>query len=92
MCGIAGIRREFGQGYRAVKSCFFLQIILCSVPWVEICPSDAISLSEILSFIQVKQNKISWDKFLQIPANFEIISQQILDWNIPRITPNTIKI
>jgi hypothetical protein len=35
---------------------------------------------EILSFIQVKQNKISWDKFLQIPANFEIISQQIWDW------------
>jgi hypothetical protein len=32
---------------------------------------------EILSFIQVKQNKISWDKFLQIPANFEITSQQI---------------
>jgi hypothetical protein len=30
-----------------------------------------------MSFIQVKQNKISWDKFLQIPANFEIISQQI---------------
>jgi hypothetical protein len=62
---------------------------------VEICLSDltdAISLSDsvILSFIQVKQNKISWDKFLQIPAiKFEIINQQILDWNIPRITPNT---
>jgi hypothetical protein len=51
-------------------------MILCSVPWVEIRPSDAISLL-ILSFIQVKQNKISWDKFLQIPANFEITSQQI---------------
>jgi hypothetical protein len=36
-----------------------------------------------MSFIQVKQNKISWDKFLQIPANFEIISQKIWDWNIP---------
>jgi hypothetical protein len=32
---------------------------------------------EIMSFIQVKQNKISWDKFLQIPANFEITSRQI---------------
>jgi hypothetical protein len=37
---------------------------------------------EILSFIQVKQNKISWAKLagilssLKIPANFEI-SQQI---------------
>jgi hypothetical protein len=41
-----------------------------------ICPSDAISLSRDMSFIQVKQNKINWDKFLQIPANFEI-SQQI---------------
>jgi hypothetical protein len=57
-----------------------------------ICPSDAISVSEILSFIQVKQNKISCDMFLQIPANFEITSQQILDRNIPRITPNTIQI
>jgi hypothetical protein len=37
---------------------------------------------EILSFIQVKQNKICWDKFLQIPANFEIKSQQIWDWKI----------
>jgi hypothetical protein len=36
---------------------------------------------ESLSIIQVKQNKISWDKFLQIPADFEIISQQIRDWN-----------
>jgi hypothetical protein len=41
------------------------------------CPSDAISLSRDMSFIQVKQNKFSWDKFLQIPANFEITSQQI---------------
>jgi hypothetical protein len=66
----------------------YLQIILCSVPWVEIHPSDAISLS----FIQVRQNKISWDKFLQIPAkSANKISQQIWDWNIPRITPNTNK-
>jgi formate hydrogenlyase subunit 6/NADH:ubiquinone oxidoreductase subunit I len=57
---------------------------------VEICPSDAISFSRDMSFIQVKQNKISWDKFLQIPANFET-SQQIRDWNIPRITQNTIE-
>jgi hypothetical protein len=60
----------------------YLQMILCSVPWVEIRPSDAISLARD-SVLQVKQNKISWDKFLQIPANFEIISQQIRDWNIP---------
>jgi hypothetical protein len=32
---------------------------------------------ESLSFIRVKQDKISWDKFLKIPANFEIKSQQI---------------
>jgi formate hydrogenlyase subunit 6/NADH:ubiquinone oxidoreductase subunit I len=53
------------------------KMILCSVPCLEICPSDAISLSRDISFIQVKQHKISWDKFLQIPANFEVISQQI---------------
>jgi hypothetical protein len=38
-----------------------------------------ISLSRDMFFIQVKQNKISWDKFFQILANFEIISQQIRD-------------
>jgi hypothetical protein len=41
-------------------------------------------------FIQEKQNKISWYKCLPIPANLEITSQQIWDWNILRITPNTI--
>jgi hypothetical protein len=61
----------------------YLQMILCS--------SDAISLSRDMSIIQVKQNKSCWDKFLQIPANFEIIRRQIWDWNIPRITPNTIQ-
>jgi hypothetical protein len=53
-------------------------MILCSAPWGEIFAHQMPSHSqEILSFIQVKENKISWDKFLQIPANLEITSQQI---------------
>jgi hypothetical protein len=61
------------------------EMILCSVPWVEIRPSNAISRVTLKRFcpsfiviqVPVKQNKIRWDKFIQIPANFEIISQQI---------------
>jgi formate hydrogenlyase subunit 6/NADH:ubiquinone oxidoreductase subunit I len=55
-------------------------MFLAAVPWVEICPSDAISLSEILAFVQVKQNKISCEKFLQIPADFDLSANLRLEY------------
>jgi hypothetical protein len=42
-------------------------ILGSSCSCLEICPSDAISLSRDMSFIQVKQNKISWDNL--VPSN-----------------------
>jgi hypothetical protein len=64
----------FWKSYAVTGHCSISPAFFKKISTTNQMPSHS---QEILSFIQAKQNQISWDKFLQIPANFEIISQQI---------------